>query len=216
MGKGSRLRRKRQTLDPVPGNLESVKQPFKVNVTEVQTLRDDDFEQAKRLFSVIEDPTAAGAINQIPFSCRKAGGVLYFAERDGAPIAAAQLNLNYEEIQKATLAGLQRTARFMNQRYRMIELIAVDPDYRRQGIASILLAAVERSAARRGVMYLTAVVEEDAHSIHFFKERGYQVLEPGEPMRVSVAPDPAIAFAIIPRYRWLVKRIHQLGADKIS
>ncbi len=56
-----------------------------------------------------------------------------------------------------------------------INRLAVDPDYRRAGVGSRLLAEAERALAKRGKRIIAALVEDwNEESLSFFQARGYR------------------------------------------
>ncbi len=56
-----------------------------------------------------------------------------------------------------------------------VNRLAVDPRYRRQGLAACLLAAVEETLLARGALLVTALIEvENAPSIGLFQASGYE------------------------------------------
>lgn len=55
-----------------------------------------------------------------------------------------------------------------------INRLAVDPEYRRQGIAQLLIARIERALREHGARIISALVEEpNLESISMFEKLGY-------------------------------------------
>ena len=56
-----------------------------------------------------------------------------------------------------------------------INRLAVDPDYRRQGLAARLIAEAERELRTRGIHVFAALIEgENQASLNLFKREGYR------------------------------------------
>lgn len=185
----------------------TVMQPRKVLVTATGSPTPRDLRDAERLFANITDPSARGPVSGIEFVCQNFKGVLHFAKVGKERVAAAQLNLCVEEMQKAKVNAIRPVWENLSRHYRMLELVAIDPEYQGQGVAGKLVRWIEKNARSKGIKYIVAVVESGAQSIGFFEHLGYDVLAPGEPLMVEGAAKRLAPFTIEPEYRWVVKEL---------
>lgn len=197
MGKKARLRAKSLGPSGTP----------KVTIHALSSPSPKDIADAERIFAEIGDPSAGGPISQIAMSCKDLNGLLHFAKVDGRRAGAAQLNICFEEMQSAKLNNSRELFDVLRNDYRMLELVAVDPEYRGRGIAEALVQWIERNAASKNITHLIAVVEHDAPSIGFFERLGYSVLEPAEALYVDTPGLTTGEFPIEPGYRWVVKKL---------
>lgn len=181
--------------------------PRKVLVTATGSPKPRDLRDAERIFANIADPSARDPISEIETVCRDFKGILHFAKVSKERVAAAQLNLCVEEMHKAKTSGVHPVWENLNSHYRMLELVAIEPEYQGQGIAAELVQWIEQNARSRGIRYIVAVIESNAQSIGFFERLEYDVQPPGEPLYVAGAAQRLAPFTIEPDYRWVVKAL---------
>jgi len=76
-----------------------------------------------------------------------------------------------------------------NKRLETVNWMAVDGDYRRRGIASLLYAALEREALARGIARLWVTARNPA----FFLAQGYEAVAEGEERGILMGECPNCA-----------------------
>ena len=178
-----------------------------ISIYHVAQPKPRDFADARALFAGISGPSAVDATEILEEFCHLGDGHLIFAELDGRRVAAALVNSLHDEISEASLSGRYEISDYLRDRCRIIELLAVDPEHRNADVGSRLVQWIELQSFGNGVTTLTAVIEENAPSLDFFRGLGYSVRKPGDPLITPTPEAPSIAFPVIAGHRWVQRNL---------
>lgn len=126
----------------------------------IRRLRPSDYDELMRLFEVCGlDPRTRGrdSRSSIAHQLRVNRG-LYLGALDGRRLVGAVLGTD-------------------DSRKGWINRLAVHPDYRRRGVATRLVRAVERALRTKGIQMFAALIEPGNNaSVRVFRSLGYEIL----------------------------------------
>lgn len=103
---------------------------------------------------------------------------------------AAHFTTPFEDAKELLEKGVpeRHVVTFIN-RYRMLYNIAVREDLRDAGVGALLLETVERGVRARGATEVIGIAEGDLARLEkFYRQSGYEVLELGHPLELTLAP----------------------------
>lgn len=124
----------------------------------LQLLADDAVAQARGNYSAEETPPVAAAFDEI---ARDPNNELWLGERDGEPVAMAQLTL----IPGLSRGGMKRA---------LVESVRVRAELRNQRIGEALMARLEARAREAGCGLMQLTSDRQRLAAHRFYERlGY-------------------------------------------
>ncbi|NLA64675.1 MAG: GNAT family N-acetyltransferase [Leucobacter sp.] len=187
---------------------EQLAEPPLFTVTETQNPSDSDIEHAIAVLCDTVDRT-------LPLNPAYVRPVLVEGERhlirvwshDQLVGAAVVVRDGSQENRMSHNRVSSHIVGYLGKRYRSLDLIAVDPNYRRQGVGELLLRSAEVVAHRQGARFLTLIVKHDSEAVAFFQEAGYDVLELGVPLVVQSSSGAPVGMPLEPPHCWGVKQL---------